>query len=303
MDIKIIYEDEDILAIDKPAGLVVNRSDTQFGKFTVQDWIEKYISRNVANIRSERGDPILTEEFIDKNGLSHRLDKETSGVMLISKTLLAFGELKNQFKERTVEKEYLVLVHGRIDPLKLNLPKPAPEPKKIARGDERFRYRKTPRRGLPERKVSTISENVHLKTINFQTFEVSGFMGRNRENRMRFSMLASGKESRTIFRVEKYFKNPVSGEALTLLRCFPRSGRTHQIRVHLFAIGHPVLSDETYSGHKQSSRDRKWSPRLFLHAARITINHPRTGAKIRLECDMAEELAWALGKLTPVNTA
>lgn len=107
---KIIFEDNDILVINKPAGLVVNRSETVH-KGTLQDWIDQ--RSKIKNLRSK-----IEEEsdFYKRTGLVHRLDKDTSGVMVIAKTPQAFLSLVSQFKERKVEKRYLALVHGQVEP-------------------------------------------------------------------------------------------------------------------------------------------------------------------------------------------
>jgi len=99
---KIIYEDKFILVINKPAGMVVNRAETTKEK-TIQDWVENYLK-------------IKNRGIGDRAGIVHRLDKETSGLLLIAKTLKAFENLQKQFKQRKVEKRYLALVHGKVKP-------------------------------------------------------------------------------------------------------------------------------------------------------------------------------------------
>ncbi|MFH2109607.1 MAG: RluA family pseudouridine synthase [Patescibacteria group bacterium] len=102
MDIPIIYQDKSLLVVDKPWGVVVNRSETQRGE-TVQDWV-----------RARWGEVEGVGDFYERSGIVHRLDKDTSGILIIAKNLEAFGELQRQFKFREVEKEYVALVHGKM---------------------------------------------------------------------------------------------------------------------------------------------------------------------------------------------
>ncbi len=129
-DIKIIHEDDSILVVDKPAGLTVNRSDTTAGENTLQDWLEargiaaRSISPQVpdvfqsADLESDdlQYEALNREAFYKRNGTVHRLDKETSGIILVAKTEDAFIELLRQFREREVKKTYTALVHGKIVP-------------------------------------------------------------------------------------------------------------------------------------------------------------------------------------------
>src|SRR3990167_6152913 len=119
MEIKIIYEDGNLLVIDKPSGVVVNRSDTTKDEETVQDWAEKKLGMDSAEVappgRGSQRDN-LEQEFRGRAGIVHRLDKETSGILLIAKNPSSFVNLQKQFKERRVEKAYVALVHGLVKP-------------------------------------------------------------------------------------------------------------------------------------------------------------------------------------------
>jgi 23S rRNA pseudouridine1911/1915/1917 synthase len=101
---KIIFQDGAILVLDKPAGWVVNRAETTRGEETVQDWLKQNFQFSIFNFQTLR------------NGIVHRLDKETSGLLLVAKTLEAFTNLQAQFKQRKVRKKYLALVHGKVEP-------------------------------------------------------------------------------------------------------------------------------------------------------------------------------------------
>ena len=111
-EIKILYQDSDILVLDKPAGITVNRSDTTKGEETIQDWIEKRIDEFGFQIKDEERET----DFYKRAGIVHRIDKETSGILLVAKNRESFEDLQRQFKERIVKKTYIALVHGKVTP-------------------------------------------------------------------------------------------------------------------------------------------------------------------------------------------
>lgn len=111
MEPTIVYEDTSLLVINKPAGITVNRADTTKGEETVQDWVEK--NNKVQTAKSQVDEEL---DFYKRAGIVHRLDKETSGILLVAKTEEAFIDLQRQFKERLVKKTYLAFAHGKIMP-------------------------------------------------------------------------------------------------------------------------------------------------------------------------------------------
>lgn len=253
MDIKIIYEDSDVLVIDKPSGITVNKSESAKEE-TVQDFTEKYLK--ILNPKSETLNKLQIPssnhqkglgfrnsdlEFRNRGGIVHRLDKETSGILLIAKNPASFLNLQSQFKERKVEKVYLALVHGEVKP---------------------------------------------------EIGEINVPVGRLSFNRKKFGIVAGGRESVTKYKVLgiKYYVSDEKKEALSLLELYPKTGRTHQIRVHLKYFGHPVFSDPLYGGRKTARKDRKLLPRLFLHACEISFHHPKTNKIISLESPLPAEL-------------
>lgn len=258
MDIKIIYEDSDILVLDKPAGIIVNRSET-VKEETVQDWIEEKILRNkdikISSDKKDNSPNILISQypsisdFYKRSGIVHRIDKETSGLLLVAKNPQSFENLQLQFKERKVKKTYMALVHG-----------------KIAKGEG----------------------------------EIKVPVGRLPWNRKRFGVMVGGREAVTRYRVisninpsaslRARFQISNSPEELSLLELYPETGRTHQIRVHLKYLGHPIFADELYAGRKVSKSDRKVLPRVFLHASKISFVHPKTGDRVSFESKLPEEL-------------
>ncbi|MDP3988114.1 MAG: RluA family pseudouridine synthase [Candidatus Levybacteria bacterium] len=259
MEPKIIFEDEDLLVLDKPAGMTVNRADTTKGEVTLQDWVEKYLSLpRVSRVpKVSREDAQMIENsrdaFFERAGIVHRLDKETSGILLIAKTPEAFLNMQAQFKERKVQKTYTALVHGKVEP---------------------------------------------------EEGEIVVPVGRLPWNRKRFGVLADGKEATTKFKVQSSTLRLRSGQefkvgegTLSLLELYPKTGRTHQIRVHLKYVNHPIFSDPLYGGRKQARNDRKNLPRVFLHASKISFTHPRTGETISFESPLPKELSEFLKKI------
>jgi len=245
--LQIIFEDKDLLVVNKQAGLIVNRSDTTAQITTLQDLVEKYLG--VSNkIRGDWQDPSLSnnikwespeDAFVNRSGIVHRLDKETSGVILVAKNLDTFIALQKQFKDRETDKTYIALAHGKI----------------------------TPEQG----------------TINVP-------VGRLQFNRKRFGVVAGGRESVTNYKVIKYLQNPKTREVLSLVELYPKTGRTHQIRVHLQYIGHPIFADELYAGRKVSREDRKILPRVFLHASTISFIHPIWKNRLEFQAPLPDEL-------------
>ena len=180
-------------------------------------------------------------DFYNRSGIVHRLDKETSGILLATKTPESFVELQRQFKERIVKKTYLALAHGRIVP---------------------------------------------------ESGEISVPVGRLPWNRKRFGVIAGGRESVTRYRTINSLQLAVNNkkEEYTLVELYPETGRTHQIRVHLKHIGHPIISDQLYGGRKTARDDRKLLSRVFLHAHKISFNHPKTGEQVNFESPLPKEL-------------
>lgn len=256
---QIIFEDDSILVLDKPASWTVNRADTTRYEKTIQDFVEEYLLKEHAkelpklkaslqlleSDEEEFFDP--KEAFIGRAGIVHRLDKETSGILLVAKTLDAFITLQKQFKERNVEKTYLALAHDAIAPL---------------------------------------------------VGEVRVPIGRLPWNRKQFGIVAGGRDALTKYKVISNKKYLFGKRQLILsfVELYPKTGRTHQLRVHLKYMHHPVFSDYLYAGRKTAKEDRKILNRVFLHAARISFRHPQTGEKQTYESSLPKELQAVLEK-------
>lgn len=252
MEPEILFEDEEVLAINKPAGMVVNRAQSA-KEPTVQDWVESYLKTEDRRRKTdgEDGRQKADIDFIKRSGVVHRLDKETSGVLLIAKTVEAFRELQRQFKDREVEKTYIALVHGKVEP---------------------------------------------------QEGVIRAPVGRLPWNRERFGVLAGGREAETGYRVIKVVEGTkdIKG-SFSLVEWYPKTGRTHQIRVHAKSINHPIVADSFYAGRKTAKRDRQWCPRLFLHANRLAFTHPKSGKRISVEAPLQKELQLVMRRLATGN--
>lgn len=228
MDIPVLYEDESLLVINKPAGIVVNRADSVKDE-TIQDWSAKRL-----HLAEEQ---IPGDDFISRAGIAHRIDRETTGILLIAKNPESFAELQRQFKEREVKKTYCAIVHGTLVPT---------------------------------------------------DGQVDAPIGRLPWNRQHFGIIPGGKEALTVYHAVRSFF--VGDEALTLVELYPHTGRTHQIRVHMKYINHPLLGDYLYAGRKTSRDDRLWAERVMLHAFKISFTHPKTKKPLELEAPMPDDM-------------
>ena len=226
---QVIHEEDEYFIINKPPGYIVNEAKTTKGQPVVQTWVKENFEYTIAKSKEYR------------SGIVHRIDKETSGILIIAKTKEAFENIQGQFKKRKVKKTYLALAHGRVE--------------------------------IKEGKV-----NVPV--------------GRQPWNRERFGVVPGGRNAETNYKVKGYYKK--DKEELTLLELYPKTGRTHQIRVHLKYLGHPIISDEFYAGRKTARKDRQWCPRLFLHAYGISFTHPKTEKQVDYTAELSSDLKKAL---------
>lgn len=235
MDIPILFEDEKLLVINKPAGVIVNRAESVKTQ-TVQDWAESYLHIDTS-VPIAWGD-----SFESRAGIAHRIDKETSGILLLGKDPASFAALQLQFKERLIKKTYLALVHG---------------------------------------------------DMNTTEGEINAPVGRLPWNREHFGVVPGGKDALTAYRVISHheFTTPEGQkEKMTLVAVFPHTGRTHQIRVHMKYINHPLVGDYLYAGRKTSREDRVWAPRVMLHAWKLSCSHPQTGNALDFESPMPDDM-------------
>jgi 23S rRNA pseudouridine1911/1915/1917 synthase len=231
--LEILYEDEDLAIINKPAGLVVH-SGAGIRSGTLVNALLYHFQQ-----LSQAWSP-------QRPGIVHRLDKETSGLMLVAKNDYAHFQLARQFQSRQVAKTYIALVHGRIE---------------IGQG------------------------------------EITSPIGRDRVRRVKMTTrTARAREASTQYQVLERF------ERFTLLRVNIKTGRTHQIRVHLSSLKHPIVGDRLYGAPAMVllPGQKHWQPtmdRNFLHAAELEISHPRTMQRLKFESPLPEELSQFLLRL------
>lgn len=225
--VPVVHVDDQVIVVDKPAGLVVHPGPGHRTGTLVHGLLARF-----ADIEGVGGDP-------DRPGIVHRLDRDTSGLLVVARTPEAHAALVDQLRARTVERRYVTLVWGHLE-------SPA---------------------GL-----------------------IEGSIGRSRRDRTKMAVSAAGKEARTRYEVRARYHEPVD---VDLLGCRLDTGRTHQIRVHLASIGHPVVGDATYGGDRPSLRP----PRMFLHAERLAFVHPRTGQELAFEAELPADLVAVLASL------
>jgi 23S rRNA pseudouridine1911/1915/1917 synthase len=216
--VDVIYEDDDLLVICKPAGLVVHPSPGH----TTHTLVNALLAR--CPDLSSFGDTM-------RPGIVHRLDRDTSGLMIIAKNSRAQQYLINQFRARSVSKGYLVLVKGKL----------------------------TPGQGI-----------------------IDAPLGRDLSNRKRMAVVASGRQARTGYKVKEYL------DRYTLLDVTTETGRTHQIRVHLSAIGYPVIGDAVYGVRSP------YVKRQFVHAYRLGFCLPSSGEYREFICELPPDLKQAM---------
>lgn len=226
---EVIYEDDDILAVNKPAGLLVHGISNKAGRNkepTLADWL---IARH-PEIKNVGDDPAL------RPGIVHRLDRDTSGVMLVAKNQKAFEHLKSLFMSRAMQKEYIAVVWGKFKE----------------------------REGVIDAPLGIVVGSTKRST--------------------RSAKMA--KSAVTHYRVIRAVER--GGDDYTVLLVIPQTGRTHQIRVHLASIGHPIVGDTLYGRRKKSA----WASRLMLHAMSVQFT-TLAGTAIRIEAPLPEEFNMA----------
>jgi 23S rRNA pseudouridine1911/1915/1917 synthase len=227
----IVHEDQALIVVNKQAGLVVHPAGG-IHSGTLANALAFHFKNLPGSIRP---------------GIVHRLDRDTSGLLVVAKTEEALENLSDQFRDRTVSKSYVALVHGRVDDSSGRIDQP---------------------------------------------------LARDPSNRTRMAVVRGGRSALTLYKVRKHYHR------FTLLDVELKTGRTHQIRVHLAWLHHPVVGDETYGGGRdnniQDARLRSMVRNLgrhFLHAERLAITHPMTGSRLEFHAPLPDELSNLLTQL------
>lgn len=232
--LEIVYEDDTLVVVNKPAGLVVHPA-------------AGVPSGTLANALAYHFQQLPDSTGV-RPGLVHRLDRDTSGLLVVAKTESALENLSDQFRDRTVFKSYIALVHGRMASNSGKIDQP---------------------------------------------------VGRDLSNRTRMAVVRTGRNALTLYRVRRGF------DRFTLLDVELKTGRTHQIRVHLAWLKHPVVGDETYgAGRDNQIQDARLRAqvrslnRQFLHAEKLAFTHPKTGEFVKFESPLPQDLEELLASLS-----
>jgi len=223
--VDVRYRDDDVIVVAKPAGLVVHAGAGHADGTLVNGLLARF--PDLASV----GDEL-------RPGIVHRLDRDTSGLLVVARSAHAYASLVQQLAARRVERRYVALVWGALS---------------------------SPR-GV-----------------------IDAPIGRSTARRTRMAVRESGKAARTEYEVRTTYDDPVCA----LVDCRLETGRTHQIRVHLSAIGHPIVGDATYGG----ARETIHLERPFLHAARLAFDQPTTGERLTFADPLPAELADVLDTL------
>ena len=221
-----VYEDEDIIVIDKPVGVAAHPSPGWEGP-------------TVTGALASAGITLAPVGAAERQGIVHRLDVGTSGLMVVAKTAPAYSALKHAFKERTVEKVYHAVAQGHVEPTQGTIDAP---------------------------------------------------IGRHPTADYKFAVVEGGRDSITHYKVLEMFPGA------TLVEVHLETGRTHQIRVHMAAIKHPLAGDITYGGDPVMAQ-RLGLKRQWLHAKELAFEHPTRRGEVRVTTEYPDDLAYALGKL------
>ena len=232
--IDIVYEDDELAVVNKPAGLVVHPASGIH-------------SGTLANALAYHFHQLPSNSGVVRPGIVHRLDRDTSGLLVVAKTESSLEQLADQFRARTVHKSYVALVHGRL-----------------------------------EADAGRIDQPI----------------GRDLSNRTRMAVVRAGRSALSLYRTRRSYQR------FTLLEVEIKTGRTHQIRVHLAWIKHPVVGDEVYGAGRDKTiqnvnlraRIRKLG-RHFLHAEQLGFNHPKTGVPMRFTAPLPLELSSLIAEL------
>jgi 23S rRNA pseudouridine1911/1915/1917 synthase len=236
----VVHEDAELVVVDKPAGVVVHPGAGHSQGTLIAGLLARY--PDIAALGSGPCDP-------GRPGIVHRLDRGTSGLLVVARTPVAYRSLAAQMKARTVGRRYVVLVAGHV-----------------------------------------VDEHGMIDAP----------IGRSTRSPTRMAITPDGRPARTTYRVLErldtlHGDGPVA-MAATLLACALDTGRTHQIRVHLAAIGHPVVGEDRYvPGRRRVGAGLLGPGRLFLHAGELAIDHPVTGTRLRWESPAPPDLAHVIG--------
>jgi 23S rRNA pseudouridine1911/1915/1917 synthase len=242
---EVVHADDQIIVVDKPAGLVVHPGSGNRTGTLVNGLLARF--PDLASLADADGLPVAGDDGgfrtndPDRPGIVHRLDRGTSGLLVVARTPSATASLVGQLTDRTVERQYVALVHGAVESTN----------------------------GI-----------------------VDAPIGRSETSPTRMAVTQRGKPARTRYQVQARYTHPTP---VSLVEATLETGRTHQIRVHLAAIGHPVVADDLYGPRRSAPRIELRRP--FLHAQSLGFVHPGTGDHVAWQSDLPAELQSVLATL------
>lgn len=213
IDLNIVYEDEDVIVLNKPQGVVVHPAPGNYSGTLVNGLL--YHCKDLSGING-----------VIRPGIVHRIDKDTSGILVIAKNDDAHNQLAKQFKDHSIKREYYALVEGKFSKLEGTVDKP---------------------------------------------------IGRNKKDRLKMAIVEDGKRAVTHYNILEQYNNGTA-----LVKCTLETGRTHQIRVHMASIGHPLVGDPLYGNKKQKFKLKG----QVLHAKTLGFIHPRSNEYIEFDSEL-----------------
>ncbi|MBQ6154363.1 RluA family pseudouridine synthase [bacterium] len=261
----ILFEDEDILVLNKPAGLIVNAA-TSHHQISLQEQLADYLHLSPWSKAQPVPDEHASPEtvFAFRQGMVHRLDKDTSGILLWAKNPAALTNLLHQFQARLIAKSYLCLVHGLIT------------------ADSGRIFRPLARQPSMRQRMAVVAGGRTALT----NFTVQKRFPHFNFERLLALLPPDSRFTRT--HLEKLY------QGFTLLQALPKTGRTHQIRAHFTHLGHPLVGDLLYLPRRKANLDPLWCPRQFLHAHSLSFTHPRTHQPLTFKAPLPPDLQQAL---------
>ncbi len=215
MDLDIVYEDDDVLVVNKPSGMVVHPAPGHY-----QDTLVNGLLWHINSLSNVNGET--------RPGIVHRIDKDTSGLLMVAKNNYAHDILAKELQGKKTKREYIALVEG---------------------------------------------------VINNKRGKINAPIGRDKANRLKMAVTSTGKEAVTNFEVLETFDDS------TLIKCILETGRTHQIRVHMQYINHPLVNDYVYGNAKTNDFGQ------FLHAKTLGFTHPKTKEWLEFSCELPKEFS------------
>lgn len=264
--IKILWDDKNLMVMDKPAGVAVHGDGLR-----EEETISDYIIKNYKKLKGV-GEDLMAGSgvLVERPGIVHRLDKDTSGCLIICKNQNTFKNLKEQFQQHKIRKEYLAVVWGYIpyETGLIDLP--------IARSKNDFRKKQV------VRTISQVTGGANVETAGVKT-------------------TWRGEERSAVTRYKVIKRAEVFGCKLSLVSFYPETGRTHQIRVHAKSMGHPIVADNLYGPRNEASatllekifkskNESKY--RHLLHAKSISFTNPENGEILKVESPIPKEFSF-----------